>query len=78
MQSFAYFLNLLKDLFRSMETETDLRLQLEGLATLPEKPTPERVRKLPLEWNYILGKMSSEALSEQDTVLCLMSKVSRT
>ena len=59
-----------------METDADLRLQLEGLAALPEKPTPEGVRKLQLQWTYILGKMSSEALSEQDKVLCLMSKVS--
>ena len=36
------------------------------------------MRKLQLEWTYILGKISSEALSEQDKVLCLMSKVSRT
>lgn len=77
MRDFAKFLDLLKDLFPSMETEADLRLQLEALATLPEKPTPERVRKLQLEWAYILGKMSSDALSEQDKVLCLMSKVSR-
>ena len=47
------------------------------MAPLPEKPTPERVRKLQVDWAYILGKMSRDCLSEQDKLLCLMSKISR-
>lgn len=78
VRDFTGFLDLLKELFQSMETDADLRLQLEALPPLPEKATLERVRKLQLVWAYILGKMSSEAPSEQGKVLCLMSKVSRT
>ena len=69
------FLEKLKELFPVVETDVDLRMQIAALPVLPDHPTPAAVKQLVLEFKVLHNKFQPGALTDQDLLLQLVSKI---
>ena len=69
------FVKKLRLLFPALETDTDLRTQLEEMTPLPEEPSPGAIAQLVLDFRTIYTKLTPGVLSQQDLVLRLVSKI---
>ena len=74
-QTWPVFLEKLKDLFPVVETDVDLRMQVASLPVLPDHPTPAAVKQLVLELKVLHNKFQPGALTDQDQLLQLVSKI---
>ena len=73
--SWKSFLEKLKGLFPVVETDVDLRMQIAALPVLPDRPTPAAVKQLVLELKVLHAKFQAGALTDQDQLLQLLSKI---
>mmetsp|Transcript_121709 Transcript_121709/g.211386 ORF Transcript_121709/g.211386 Transcript_121709/m.211386 type:complete len:368 (-) Transcript_121709:227-1330(-) len=69
------FITKVRELFPSVETDADLRNQVAALPMLPDKLPPASVQQLLLDLRLLFAKFQKDALSDQDQLLALISKV---
>ena len=73
--SLEQFLSEMERLFPKIENDISLKERLKSLSVLPKHPTPQDVEVLLLNMEVIFQKLSPGAISPQDKVLLLNSKI---
>ena len=68
-------LESLAQLFPKLENDITLRDALEKIPQLPPAPEPAQVKKLLLDFEELVSKMTQDALGSQETFLLLMKKL---
>ena len=73
--TFRQFLSKLEDIYPRLENDAVIKQKLHEIPQLPKDPTPQKVAELIQEIDYHITKLSTQAMSEQDKHLLLVSKI---
>ena len=74
-ESFGEFLRGLELLFPKLENDIYLRDRLRKIPILPKEPSPQEVETMLLKMEEVLSLLSPEAMSDQEKLLTLISKL---
>ena len=69
------FWDRMEKLFPKLENDISIRDQIRKLPSLPKEPTPHEVEVLLMDLNFLLSKMSPDAMSPQEKTLTLVGKI---
>ena len=65
----------LGEIFPTLENDLTIRRKLESLTPLNYSPEPQHLANFLLEFDTLLGKLTEQAMTDQDKLLLLISKL---